>query len=121
VEKMSLVTVDSATGQTNHHTLHVERAVLLDQHDLKNAHVLASTSTSQSEIEFELSKAGQKRFAEVTRQNIGKRLAIIIDGQVYSAPVIRSEINGKKGVISGNFTQQEARRLCDRINAAIKK
>jgi preprotein translocase subunit SecD len=77
--------------------------------------------TNQSEIAFELNAAGQKRFAEVTRQHIGKRLAIIMDGQVCSAPVIRSEITGRKGQISGNFTQEQARELSNKINRALKK
>ena len=77
--------------------------------------------TKQPEIVFELSAAGQKRFAEVTRQHIGKRLAIILDGRVWSAPVIRSEIAGEKGQISGNFTQEQAKELSNKINRALKK
>ena len=118
---MTLVNVNNANGRTNQETLYVEKAVLLDRHDLKNTHVVTDTLTKQPEIAFELSAAGQKRFAEVTRQHIGKRLAIIIDGQVCSAPVIRSEITGGKGQISGNFTKEQARELSNKINRALKK
>lgn len=121
VERMTLVSVNSANGQTNRETLYVEKTVLIEPDDLKNTYVVIDTLTKQPEIAFELSAAGQKRFAEVTRQNVGKRLAIIIDGQICSAPVIRSEIPGGKGQISGNFTQKRARELSDKINAALKK
>lgn len=121
VERMTLVSVNNTNGRTNQETLYVEKAVLLDGHDLKDTHVVTDTLTKQPEIAFELSATGQKRFAEVTRQHIGKRLAIIIDGQVCSAPVIQSEITGGKGQISGNFTQEQARELSNKINQALKK
>ncbi|HZR15813.1 MAG TPA: hypothetical protein VFE51_00680 [Verrucomicrobiae bacterium] len=121
VERMNLVNINNANGRTNQETLYIEKAVLLDGHDLKDTHVVTDTLTKQAEIAFELSAAGQKRFAEVTRQHIGKRLAIVIDGQVCSAPVIQSEITGGKGQISGNFTQEQARELSNKINRALKK
>lgn len=62
----------------------------------------------QSIVEFELDKEGAKLFDQATFQNIGKRLAIVLDGVVYSAPVIRDRIPGGRGQISGNFTNQEA-------------
>ena len=61
-------------------------------------------------IEFELTDAAGKRFGDVTRNNIGHRLAIILDGQLYSAPNINSEIDNR-GEITGHFTQEEAQKL----------
>jgi SecD/SecF fusion protein len=61
-------------------------------------------------IEFELTDAAGKRFGEVTRNNIGHRLAIVLDGQLYSAPRINGEINNR-GEISGHFTPEEAQKL----------
>ena len=61
-------------------------------------------------IEFELTDAAGKRFGDVTRDNIGHRLAIILDGQLYSAPNIQSEIDGN-GQITGHFTEEEAQKL----------
>jgi preprotein translocase subunit SecD len=121
LEKMTVTRTNSANGHIYHETFYVQKAVLLDEHDLKGTTVVTNTVSNQAEIDFELSAAGRKRFAEVTRQNIGKRLAIIIDGQLCSAPVIRSEITSGKGQITGNFTPQEARALSDKINAALKK
>ncbi len=121
LEKVTLTKTNSANGRIYQDILYVQKAVLLDARDLKNTSVVTNTAFNQTEIEFELTTAGQKRFAEVTRQNIGKRLAIIIDGKVCSAPVIRSEIAGGKGQITGDFTPQEAKDLSDKINTALKK
>ena len=63
-------------------------------------------------IEFELTDAAGNRFGEVTRNNIGRRLAIVLDGQLYSAPNINSEINSR-GEITGHFTQEEAQKLAN--------
>lgn len=60
------------------------------------------------EIDFELNETGTKLFAEVTRDNIGRRLAIVLDGELYSAPVIRGEIPGGRGQITGEFSDHEA-------------
>ncbi|MFH1407122.1 MAG: protein translocase subunit SecD [Candidatus Omnitrophota bacterium] len=51
---------------------------------------------------------GAKKFAQITGDNIGKRLAIVLDGVVYSAPQIRERIPGGQAVITGRFTQEEA-------------
>jgi len=61
-------------------------------------------------IEFELTDAAGKRFGDVTRNNIGHRLAIVLDGELYSAPNINSEIDNN-GEITGHFTQEEAQKL----------
>ena len=62
-------------------------------------------------IGFTLTPAGQKQFAEITRANIGRRLAIVIYGKIISAPRINSEISSGNGQISGNFKAEEAARL----------
>ena len=48
----------------------------------------------------------RKRFAEVTRNNIGRQLAIVLDGQLYSAPVIQGAIETGSGQITGHFTPE---------------
>ena len=61
----------------------------------------------------------KQRFAEVTRENIGRRLAIIVDGRICSAPVIQGEISGGKAQITGNFSEKEAKELAAKISFAI--
>jgi preprotein translocase subunit SecD len=108
-------------GETNHaETLHVLHAIVLDQKDLKSAKV-GTDNLGRPEIAITFNANGAKRFAEVTRNSVGKRLAIVIDGKLYSAPTIRSEISGGKAVISGNFTKEEAKDLVARMNGALKK
>ena len=99
--------------------LNVQKTVLLDQTDLKSVAVLTDSS-GQTRIGITFSDEGRKRFAEITRENIGQRLAIIIDGQLYSAPTIRTEIPEGKAEISGNFSREEANVLAAKIIRAIR-
>ena len=69
------------------------------------------------QIGFELSETGQGIFARVTGDNVGRRLAIVYDGQVVSAPMIRETVAGGRGMISGRFTIEEAQTITDRLNA----
>lgn len=62
-------------------------------------------------IAFSFNKEGGKKFEKITAQNINRKLAIVLDNIVYTAPVIKSEITGGKGVIEGNFTMEEARNI----------
>lgn len=62
-------------------------------------------------VSFKFKKSGANKFAKATSENIGKRLAIVLDGRVISAPVINSAITGGNGVITGNFTVQSANDL----------
>jgi preprotein translocase subunit SecD len=62
-------------------------------------------------VSFSFDQAGARRFGDVTSENVGQRLAIVLDGEVISAPVIRSPILGGNGVIEGGFTTQTANDL----------
>jgi SecD/SecF fusion protein len=74
---------------------------------IKNAQVVRG-NLGEPEIQFTLDAEGTKQFAEITRNNVGRRLAIVLDGVLYSAPVIRSPIETGIGTISGNFDQKSA-------------
>ncbi|MCU0770527.1 MAG: protein translocase subunit SecD [Verrucomicrobia bacterium] len=65
----------------------------------------------EPKISFTFDSRGASIFAEITRENVGNRLAIILDGELYSAPVIRTEILGGSGEISGSFDAREAQEL----------
>lgn len=65
----------------------------------------------EPEIMFELTRDATEAFAKLTRENIGRRLAIVVDGKLYSAPRIMGAIPGGRGQISGRFTAKEAAEL----------
>ncbi len=71
-------------------------------------------------INFELTKDGGLRFAEVTRDNIGQRLAIVLDGELYSAPTIQGAIETGNGQITGHFTDQEAAALANVLQNPLR-
>lgn len=77
--------------------------------DLKDAR-LGYDEYGKVAVNFELNPKGAKRFGALTGRNIGKRLAIVLEGKVQSAPVIRSKITDR-GQITGNFTPEEAAEL----------
>jgi preprotein translocase subunit SecD len=62
-------------------------------------------------VTFRFDAVGARHFGDATRENVGRRLAIVLDGKIISAPVIRDAILGGSGVISGSFTTQQAQDL----------
>jgi len=62
-------------------------------------------------VEFKLDPEGGKRFGAITGDNVNRKLAIILDNKVYSAPVIKSRIGGGQGIIEGQFTLEDAKDL----------
>ena len=84
---------------------------------LKRSQLSFDQTTSQPEVSLELNDDGASLFALITKRNIGKRVAIYIDGVVISAPTVQSEIPSGRAVISGRFTVQEARNLVNNLNA----
>jgi preprotein translocase subunit SecD len=66
---------------------------------------------NQPVVSFRFDTVGGKRFGKVTTENVNKLFAIVLDGKVISAPVIREPILGGSGIISGNFTVQGAQDL----------
>lgn len=83
--------------------------VELDGDVLANANVYRD-NIGQMAVGFDLSADGAEKFSDLTARNIGKRLAITLDGNVISAPKINSRINGH-GQIEGNFSYQEGKDL----------
>lgn len=84
---------------------------------LKSAEVLFDQQTSEPTVSLEFNDDGKKLFKEITEQNIGKRIAIYLDGAPISAPTVKDAIPDGKAVISGSFTVEEARQLTRRLNA----
>lgn len=70
-----------------------------------------SFQDGQAVVSFRFNTLGGKKFGEVTKDNIGEQLAIVLDGEVISAPTIQTAIMGGSGVITGNFTVKSANDL----------
>ncbi len=68
----------------------------------------ATFQQNEPVVSFKFDAAGARRFGDATRENVGKRFAIVLDNKVISAPVIREAILGGSGIISGSFTVQSA-------------
>jgi len=81
---------------------------ILDGSMLVDAKVGYDRKNNQPLISFKLNGQGAKIFGDFSGRSVGKRMAVVLDGKVYSAPVIRERIGGGSGQISGNFTPQEA-------------
>lgn len=73
--------------------------------------------SSQVVVRLEFNDEGKKLFSEITSANIGKQIAIFLDGQPLSAPTVQSAITDGIAVITGNFTVQEAKDLATRLNS----
>ena len=86
----------------------VSKRIILNGENLLDAQVQMNNQTNETVVSFTLDRVGAKRFGKATRAGIGKQLAIIIDGKIVSAPVIRDAIINGSGQISGNFTFQSA-------------
>jgi SecD/SecF fusion protein len=74
----------------------------------------------EPQIEFRLNSEGAKRFGEVTRNNIGQRLAIVLDRELYSAPVIQGAIETGSGQITGHFTVEQAQELANVLQNPLR-
>jgi preprotein translocase subunit SecD len=118
-DSSEMIVVQGAESPAHNEVLNVQDAVLLDQTAVKSAK-LQTDSLGRPQIAIIFTEYGRKRFADVTRENVGKRLGIVIDGHLYSAPTIMSEIPGGKANISGSFSEQEARELVNKISASLK-
>jgi preprotein translocase subunit SecD len=90
----------------------VRKRTLLTGAELNRAEVQADpNSPGNWQVSIEFNAVGTRVFGEVTEANVGKYLAIILDGSVYSAPRINERIPGGRAVITGQFTVEEARDL----------
>jgi preprotein translocase subunit SecD len=90
----------------------VQKRTLLTGAELNRAEVQADpNSPGNWQVSIEFNPVGTRIFGEVTEQNVGKQLAIILDGNVYSSPRINERIPGGRAVITGTFTFEDARDL----------
>src|ERR1700731_4911291 len=89
----------------------LDRAPIVTGQDLRSATTSPSTNyPGQYQVDFKLSTSAAARFGPFTETNIGRRMAIVLDHRVYTAPVINGKIEDS-GMIKGNFTQESAQDL----------
>ena len=106
--------VDAAPGfvRTAHReggTVDVSRRIFVSGEHLTNAQ--ATFQDGRPVVAFAFDGPGARRFGEVTTENVGRPFAVVLDGEVITAPVIQEPITGGNGIISGRFTTEEAQDL----------
>jgi len=89
----------------------VRKRIMVGGDTLVDAQPGFDSRSNEPVVTFRFDSSGARRFADVTRKNVGRPFAIVLDGKVVSAPVIREPILGGVGQISGNFTTQETNDL----------
>jgi len=88
--------------------LEISKRVIVGGDNLINAKPSLDNQTNQAIVNFTFDRLGAKKFGRATTNNVGKRIAIILDNEIISAPSIREAILGGSGQITGNFTFQSA-------------
>ncbi len=88
--------------------LNISKRIVMSGENLIDAQPNFNNQSSQPTVSFTLDRLGAQKFGRATTDNVGNRLAIILDGKIISAPSINEPIISGSGIISGNFTFQEA-------------
>lgn len=95
----------------------IQRRVIVSGERLIDANMGFDPTSGAPEVDFRFDAVGGKRFGDVTKANIGRPFAIVLDNKIVSAPVIQTAILGGSGRITGNFTVQEANDLAILLRA----
>jgi preprotein translocase subunit SecD len=99
---------DKKTGKVTEIPLVVQEKTAMTGDLLSNAQVRIDNRFNEPYVAIDFNAIGAKRFDQVTAASVGKRMAIVLDNTIYSAPVIRERISGGSAQISGSFTEQQA-------------
>jgi len=92
----------------NNEELIVNKRVVISGDNLVDAQPQFDSQSNQPIVLFTLDRIGAQKFGKITTENVGRRLAIVLDNSVISAPQIREPITGGTGTISGSFSFQES-------------
>jgi len=103
--------IDSTTGQRRKIPFLLKAKTLLTGDSLENAQVKISDRFGEPYVALKFNSQGARDFDRITRENVKKRLAIVLDGIVHSAPVIQERISGGNAQITGTFSMDEAHDL----------
>ena len=102
---------DKTTGRTRKTPFLVQKRTYLTGEYLTDARVQIDSQYNEPYVSMDFDKKGARLFERITEANVKKRLAIVLDGHIYSAPVIQEKIGGGRARITGNFTADEAHDL----------
>ena len=97
--------------------LHLRKEALLTAADVRSARAGTQSRRGEATVYLALTEEGRRKFSAATKVSVGRRLAIIVEGRLLSAPTVQHPIQGD-AVITGDFTRGEARALAAKINAA---
>ena len=86
----------------------VSKRIIISGENLVDAKPTMDNQTNETVVTFSLDRVGAKKFGKATSAGVGKRLAIVLDGKIISAPVVQDAIVGGSGQITGDFTFQSA-------------
>jgi len=111
--------VERHEGKETVEPLLVKRRPELNGDSIQSA-MVGRGNMGEPDIDFTLNPDGASRFADVTRENIGRRLAIVLDGKLYSAPFIRGVIDTGRGQITGRFDYKEAQELASVLENPLR-
>ncbi len=99
--------IDEITSETGEQ-LKISKRIVISGENLIDAQPNIQNQNNEPVVSFTLDRLGAQKFGRITTDNVGRRLAIVLDDQVISAPNINEPITTGKGMISGNFSFQEA-------------
>lgn len=85
--------------------------------DLKSSSVTFDQKSGKPNVSLQFTKEGGEKFSLITQKNVGRPLAILLDGGIISSPIVNEKIVGGNAVISGNFSLEEAKKLSIELNA----
>ena len=99
------------SGEVSKKPFLIKKDVMMTGESIATAEVRIDSQYNEPYVSIEFDKGGSSLFGKITKENVKKRLAIVLDNNVYSAPVIQEEISGGRAQITGSFTTEEAHDL----------
>jgi preprotein translocase subunit SecD len=104
---------DAQTGKVIRRPYLVKKEVLMSGEYIEQASLQIDDRYNEYYVAMSFDRTGGRIFADITEKNVRKRMAIVLDGNVYSAPTINEKIAGGNAQITGSFTNKEAKMLAD--------
>jgi preprotein translocase subunit SecD len=101
--------------------VYVQKTPLLDHQAIKSVSTERSPLNGRLEIRVSFTSEGAKQLEVISRKNIRKRLAIVVDNKIISAQTVQSPLNGGVMLIAGYFSEQEVTRMAATINAGLAR